>query len=523
MTSYTKHIAASRTPQSQPLFGQSQVENHAGGFVYAVDQWAQLDRFLIIGSEGGTYYVTERALTVENAKNVVECIKADGVEVVNRLLAVSLQGRAPKNDAALFVLALVLTYGDDGARRAAYTAIPQVARIGTHLFHLMSYLKDLRGFGRGLTTALSTWYDRSPLALAQQVTKYQQRDGWSHRDVVRVIHPANRLNLDPELVRIIGYAAGHPVDFSDFTSEAGAYLQAVEAVKTENDTVNAVKLITDFKLPREVLPTELLKSPEVWEALLPHMGITAMIRNLNVMTNVGLLAPFSEASKFISDKLVDTDTLKQARVHPISILMALRKYAGNERASVPVLQALNEAFYASFGFVTPTGKRRLLALDVSGSMGMSYASGSLTARELSAAFAMVAARTETEVVMVGFESSLTRLNISPTDSLDTVIRNISGMLFGATDCAQPMLWAAKEGLDFDSFEIYTDNETWYGQVHPSEALKQYRKARVSDARLVVHAMTASRFRIADPNDLGMLDVVGVDSATPEVVSNFIRG
>ena len=28
--------------------------------------------------------------------------------------------------------------------------------------------------------------------------------------------------------------------------------------------------------------------PEVWEALLPHMGLTAMLRNLAKMTDVGL-------------------------------------------------------------------------------------------------------------------------------------------------------------------------------------------------------------------------------------------
>ena len=29
--------------------------------------------------------------------------------------------------------------------------------------------------------------------------------------------------------------------------------------------------------------------PKVWEALLPHMGLTAMLRNLGKMTEVGLL------------------------------------------------------------------------------------------------------------------------------------------------------------------------------------------------------------------------------------------
>jgi len=36
-------------------------------------------------------------------------------------------------------------------------------------------------------------------------------------------------------------------------------------------------------------------------------------------------------------------------------------------------------------------------------------------------------------------------------------------------------------------------------------------------------MTSNGFTIADPNDAGMMDVVGFDSAAPQVISNFARG
>jgi 60 kDa SS-A/Ro ribonucleoprotein len=35
-------------------------------------------------------------------------------------------------------------------------------------------------------------------------------------------------------------------------------------------------------------------------------------------------------------------------------------------------------------------------------------------------------------------------------------------------------------------------------------------------------MTATGFTIADPNDGGMLDVVGFDSATPNLIADFAR-
>ena len=65
-----------------------------------------------------------------------------------------------------------------------------MARIGTHLFHFMEYVEGFRGWGRGLRQAVASWYTARPAdELAYQAVKYQQRDGWSHRDALRLAHP----------------------------------------------------------------------------------------------------------------------------------------------------------------------------------------------------------------------------------------------------------------------------------------------------------------------------------------------
>lgn len=94
---------------------------------------------------------------------------------------------------------------------------------------------------------------------------------------------------------------------------------------------------------------------------------------------------------------------------------------------------------------------------------------------------------------------------------------------GGTDCAQPMLYAKQKKLPVDVFIVYTDCETWTGKIHPSQALTQYRKAMGIDARLIVCAMTANEFTLADPNDAGMLDMAGFDSAAPEIIRTFALG
>ena len=120
-------------------------------------------------------------------------------------------------------------------------------------------------------------------------------------------------------------------------------------------------------------------------------------------------------------------------------------------------------------------------------------------------------------------SGLSTLAISPRQRLDDVVKRISGLTFGGTDCALPMLEALKHRWPIDLFVVYTDSETWAGQVHPAQALRQYRERMGIPAKLVVVGMASNGFSIADPTDAGMLDVVGFDTATPQVIADFGAG
>ena len=45
-----------KTPQSEAIPGSGQTENAAGGFAWQIGSMERLRRFLVLGSEGGTYY-----------------------------------------------------------------------------------------------------------------------------------------------------------------------------------------------------------------------------------------------------------------------------------------------------------------------------------------------------------------------------------------------------------------------------------------------------------------------------------
>src|SRR5881275_2089130 len=189
--SYLKRHGTRRVPQWAPLPGQA--PNSAAGFAWTVDAWTRLRRFLVLGSEGGSYYASEWTLTRENARAVEECVREDGLRAVAEIARVSTEGRAPKNDPALYALALAAGVGDVETRR--------VARTGTHLFQFALFVEGFRGWGRSLRRAVGRWYAAQAVdALAYQAVKYRRRAGMTHRDLLRLAHPARRVGAgNPEL------------------------------------------------------------------------------------------------------------------------------------------------------------------------------------------------------------------------------------------------------------------------------------------------------------------------------------
>lgn len=533
-------ISTRQTSQSVPAT-PAQVKNSAGGYTFATTDLQRALRFLILGSDGGSYYASQKDLTVENAKVILDLAadKTRGIDLVNMIHAVSVEGRAARQNPTIFALAVCAGSPVPEVRKYALSKLNAVCRTATMLFLFIKYVRQFRGRGRGLQTAVNRWYlDRDVDKLTYQMVKYRNREGFTHGDVLRLFKPKT---ADPARNGLFGWATGKPVIPS-------ALVAGYELAKATDQPKVWVDLITGLNLPWEALPDAALNEPAVWEALLPGMGITALQRNLARLTKLGVIAPMSETTNAVALRLTDADALRQGRVHPLNLLIAMETYRqghglrGNmEWTPVPkIIDALNDAFYLAFGTIDPANKRTMVALDVSGSMGMhTVANTPLSARVASAAMAMTVVRTEPEHMTIAFSDGrdgngvgygynrsmdkVTPIDISPSQRLDAVLRTVSTLNFGGTDCAMPMLYATKNRLDIDTFLIYTDNETWAGRIHPHQALEQYRQMIGHDARLVTVGMCSNGFSIADPSDPGEMDVVGFDTATPEVIRGFSAG
>lgn len=524
--SYSSHFK--NTPQRESLPFKDMVKNEAGGYVFAIDDWARLKRFLVIGNEGGTFYETERKLTLDNAACIRRCLQADGKRTVETIVEVSHGGLAPKNDAAVFALAVATKLGNDETRKLAFAALPKVARIGTHLFQFTEAREAIGGgWGRAMRKAISEWYDRPDRVM--QTLKYQQREGWAHRDLLRLSHAKDTTGVFDAVGKPYPKHAkrSEPKSWKEIP-EAEGYLK-VQAAQTAKE---AAALIAQYKLPREYVPTQFLTEAPVWDALLPHMPLGALVRNLGNLSKSGLLVPLSDAAKLVSSKLADEAQIKKSRLHPFAIMLASKVYAsgksvkgsGTWKAVPQVITALDSAFDLAFHNVEPTGKRFLLAVDVSGSMWHpQYNPGRvIMPSECAAVIALATARVEPNYYTMAFSTKFQDVGITAQDTIPTTLKKITNMEFGGTDTSVAINWARQYKIPVDVFVILTDNATWAGQTHTCQALQQYRQALGIPAKLAVVAFTATGNSIADKDDAGSMDFVGMDASLPQALAAFVN-
>lgn len=522
---YGKFLSKKNTPQSEALLGEPQIKNNAGGYSYEVSKWDQLNRFLTLGTVGGTIYVSEKDLTKSNAEVLTSLIKEDGLRVVSTLTQLVAENRVPKMDTAVFLLALASTHGDVPTKALTYNVISKVCRNSTQLFGFLNNIQELRGWSRGLRTGVSKFYtSKTPEQVAYQLVKYRQRDGWTHKDVLRLAHPKST-----ELNSLFQYTVGKPPDNTDEANVPNIVI-GYELAKLPITDEALVSVIKEYNLTWEMIPTESLNKKIVLEALLPKMPLTALLRNLNRFTNAGVFGSRTDVNtKLAIEKLTSTEQIANSNLHPINVLNTLKVYEsgtsvlGNKlwTPNQAIVDALQETFELSFMSVVPSGKKLLVAVDVSGSMNSpNVAKLALSPKEVAAALTSTLLKSEKDVEVMYFTDKAIEAKIGKRSSYKEVLE--STRITGNTDCAVPFTYATKKKLNVDAIIVLTDSETWAGSTHPVFEFNEYRKRVNPNVKGIVVAMVANRCTLFAENDKNCLNVSGFDAGIPALINQFVK-
>ncbi len=520
-----------------------QIQNSEGAFVFEASLSQRVDRFLMMGSTGGTYYAGRDAVLTTAYNTIKEAMAVNPTFVIDRAVEISESGRAPKNGPAVFVLAVGAAWNDVSVRQYALNHVDRVCRIPTDLFEFLDYCKSFRGWGSTMRKAVAKRYEDTDIGkLAYHMVKYRQRNGWTHGDVLRKAHPRTSNKQRQTLFRwatsnnfgkrLIVREDQHETKYPKLNRDAlPEIVTAFEIVQMTDHKADILEIIKDLPITHEMIPNQWLKDREVWEALVRKMPMTALIRNLGKTSSLEMTNGDCDLVKYICKQLTDQTRISKARIHPASVLLASCLYENGRgmkgsltwTPNSAIQEALEKALMLSFKYVQPTNKRICYGVDVSASMSWNHLlDNPATCTEVAGVLTLASATVEPNYKVFGFNHSIKELGIHPKLRLSQVLKIIRSHNFGATDPSALFQHALKRDLGFDAFYILTDNEV-NGGDHVYRALQHYRdQMGIKDCKLIVSGLALNNFSVADPNDPLQLDIAGFDANTPAIVSEFIR-
>lgn len=506
------------------------IQGRSGGWMFQADLWAILRRCLLIGTAQSTYYAGKRELTEEFIETLKQGIEIDPERVATEILYAS-DGRSINNSAPLFALVLLSMGTDPKAKTAFREIFPQVVRTASHFYEWLSYTKSLRGFGKIVREAGRTWLGREDVkGLAYQLLKYQQRQGFSHRDVLRLFHlkPPSR-----DHDRLFEWVTqGWNELPAEIPSAALAQIWWYEWLKRNPDQTH--RAIVEGHLTHEMAAPVGKMDQQAWQLLFNEMPIGALLRNLGSLTQLGVLRADEPANlQRVQSLLSSRSHLRKGRIHPIDVLKALKTYQSgghlgrSQKTWTPVpriVDCLEQALELSFEVVQPTGKVFLHAVDVSGSMSYTTVSSiGLTCCEIATTMALVTAKAEQNYVIRGFSTEFRDLNISRRDTFSSALRKANHQNFGGTDASVAYDWMLKQRFHADVICFWTDNESWAGRKHPSKALEGYRRRVNPNAKAVYITLAPYQITLVDPQDSQSWDLAGFDPGTPRLIQMIAQG
>lgn len=515
-----------QTPQNQPIRGREaeMTQGRSGGWMFKADLWSQLRRCLLIGTAQSTYDAGKQELTGEFVEVVRQAIALNPNRVASEIVYAS-DGRAINNSAPLLALVLLSMGETPEAKNAFREIFPQVVRTGSHFYEWLSYTRSMRGFGKVVREAGKSWLSNADTrALAYQLLKYQQRQGFSHRDALRLFHVKPPTEDHGQLFQWVTQGWEHLPQ--TIPSDALAQIWWYEWLKRHPEQTH--EAIAKGRLTHEMAAPVGRMDKRAWQLLFNDMPVGALLRNLGSLTELGVLTASNRDNlKRVANVLNSGEHLRRGRIHPIDVLKALKTYQSGGQLGrsqktwqpVPrIVDILEQALELSFDVIQPTGKVFLHAVDISGSMSYyNVSSIGLSCCEIATTMALATAKAEPHYVIRGFATDFRDLKITARDSFQGAIAKASNQNFGGTDAAVAYKWAIQHRFKADVFCFWTDCESWAGHQHPSQALAEYRRKVNPKAKAIYVTLAPYNISLVDPQDPMSWDVAGFDPGTPRLI------
>lgn len=449
----------------------------------------------------------------------------------------------------------------------AYNALQTVCRTPEQLFMFLKYCQEslkLKSWPRRHRKAIAKWYTEKyktnpndpndpngPMLLAQHITKYRRRHGFSHKKVLKSCHPKSS-GSSADIKYILCYVVKGLTKANQmilngndktFNNKIREFITDYETIKKQNVPEDDVTtIIRKWRLTWEQVPNRLLKSEKVLAALLPFMPLTALLRHLGKLTSFGLLQPCSEGEESTCSRLENEDILRQANLHPIQILSSLNGYFKGRRLRNPqlrwsvndnIVQSLTKAYMKQLTCSCQNPRlppNILVAINIRRSMG-SHVAGKpvMNCKQTATALAMTlkSCQSRTQIVTFCNRHTVEKLQFQISEGgihdIEEALENVTARMENdLTDFNEPFRYANQNMGSVDAIILMTDCLTWRDQSDIRDAYRNF-KQRYGDISFVTVGFhnNGEDFPVAERQNPKMLDVIGPDAEAIDLIVSFL--
>ncbi|XP_071541187.1 RNA-binding protein RO60-like isoform X2 [Panulirus ornatus] len=474
----------------------------------------------------------------------------------------------------------------------AHSAVRELCT-STHLFFLFIQISKMiskqtghSGWGRGLRRAVNEWYlSWEPRRLALEVTRHSSAYGWTHRDIIRLAHLKLRemplgtqvvlhyvfMGLEKTVQEYVG---------KDNTSELLELIQVLDKDGHPEDgekswnvdqVINKVNKLHELYggLTLDDVPSQSLKSAEVWSHMLDKLEGESAVASVNRMAKANLLNPSSDTNHALSSKLVDRLTHSDHTsgcITPTQVLMALHayehptsyfaRYVGDAigkpfekkftkggasksprapgkipskkttKINPQVVDALHSLISASAKNIEKTSRKLGICVDVRGSMGTSHVwtgnpegKGEVTGHEGAAVtvLSLTSGGTSPAATTLAFSgNSLAEIKLPEGITLLQLIDKFKETVIGEVNVESALNWAReKEAV---TMVILTHKLDQQAISAATQTLQQLNEKNNTHIRLVLCGFGTKHLHTQRTDNF--LLVLGFDQRTPSIIRAF---
>ncbi|KOX79364.1 60 kDa SS-A/Ro ribonucleoprotein [Melipona quadrifasciata] len=551
------------------------------------DPEVRLSQFLYVGKEypdyqPGNWFVHNYFLT----KNVPSIEELAG-NSQKRLLPVDIINKAfesnlvPNPETLVFALAVCCRQTKTNIlREEAYLAVDRICVSPQHFILFIKFASEIRandeqeeieqiseqeeieqmseqkeieqirnGWGHGLRKTVSNWYSsKSAMELAKCVTRYKSRYGWKHKDIIKMCHPAPK-NPDTQLVfkyvvRGLGKIQESSIE-DPVLLDILKYIKRVEDFKHCTNEVEAADLLEVNRLTLDHVPGHLLKSKEIWTALIPSMNLVMLLTNLQRIHNLKLLKPGSPIVSKIIKQITNKENIARDKVHPVLIFVTIKTYENSGKIlkyekmklfnkplltppepNFKIIDALYKMWNISFFHVQSTDLRYMITISMNKAMLETHIwrNSNINGAEAGCMIALALLRSEKNVTVATFKNGGVHIEeiIEKNVTFNQLMKKLQEMPVGTINLGKPMSWAGNKNYKYDVFinivdQIFEKFDT------SEEALQAYNtKLKLKNTKLINCAVCSSSTYRKQKSNKNILTMNGFDASTPVVIQAFVK-